>query len=55
MPTTTDFKDYYATLGVKPAATPEEIKRAYRKMARKLHPDLKPGDKIDFTVLNLPQ
>ncbi len=45
MPTATDFKDYYATLGVNKAATPEEIKRAYRKIARKCHPDLNPGDK----------
>ncbi len=35
-----EFKDYYATLGLKPTATPEQIKRAYRKLARKFHPDV---------------
>jgi curved DNA-binding protein len=44
MATATDFKDYYATLGLTKTATPEEIKRAYRKIARKCHPDLNPGD-----------
>jgi curved DNA-binding protein len=41
----TAFKDYYATLGVPRTATEKEIHSAFRKLARKHHPDVNPGDK----------
>src|ERR1700752_658003 len=38
-------KDYYETLGVKKSASTEDIRKAFRKLARKYHPDVNPGDK----------
>ncbi|GAA4036900.1 J domain-containing protein [Hymenobacter glaciei] len=40
-----DYKDYYKVLGLEKSATPEQIKKAYRKLARQHHPDVNPNDK----------
>src|SRR5260370_102080 len=45
MATTTGKKDYYETLGVKKSGSGEDSRKAFRKLARKYHPDVNPGDK----------
>jgi DnaJ-class molecular chaperone len=40
-----EFKDYYTSLGVSKNATEKEVKQAFRRLARKYHPDVNPGDK----------
>lgn len=44
-----DFKDYYRTLGISKTSTDKEIKQAFRKLARKHHPDVNPGDRRSET------
>src|SRR2546430_11710329 len=40
-----EYKDYYKVLNVSRGASADEIKKAFRKLARKYHPDVNPGDK----------
>src|SRR5437588_456039 len=40
-----DYKDYYKIMGVDKNASQKDIQKAYRKLARKFHPDVNPGDK----------
>ena len=41
-----DKRDYYEVLGLSKGATDDEIKKAYRRLAKQYHPDMNPGDKV---------
>ena len=46
------FDDPYRILGLKPGASEEEVKRAYRQLAKKYHPDMNPGDAHAAKMMN---